>query len=193
MKDYSKGKIYIVRNTINDMVYIGSTIQKLSERMRKHRSDWRAGKRFVTVHKGFTEHGVDNFYIELYENFPCNNVEELRRREGEVQRLFKDKAYNRCIAGRTKKEWCEDNKDDIAAKHQKYYEKNHDKLLAKANKYYDANRDKVLANVKKYREINHEKKAEYNKIYNQKNKENIAARQRENYIKRRENKLIKNK
>ena len=28
------------------------------------------------------ELGVENFYIELIENFPCDTVEELRAREG---------------------------------------------------------------------------------------------------------------
>ncbi len=29
-----------------------------------------------------------NWYIELYENYPCNNREELCKREGEIIRLI---------------------------------------------------------------------------------------------------------
>ena len=36
---YRKGKIYCIRNHINDDIYIGSTKQTLSKRMSKHRSD----------------------------------------------------------------------------------------------------------------------------------------------------------
>jgi predicted GIY-YIG superfamily endonuclease len=37
--DYKNGKIYCIRNKINDDVYIGSTTQPLSQRMAKHRSE----------------------------------------------------------------------------------------------------------------------------------------------------------
>ena len=36
-KDYSQGKIYCIRNTISDEIYIGSTCQSLSQRMAQHR------------------------------------------------------------------------------------------------------------------------------------------------------------
>ena len=34
---YQEGKIYKIYNTINDDIYVGSTTQKLCERMRDHR------------------------------------------------------------------------------------------------------------------------------------------------------------
>ena len=54
--------------------------------------------------------GFDNFYIELIEEHPCENVEQLRRREGEIIREMKP-SLNKEIAGRTGKEWYEDNKE----------------------------------------------------------------------------------
>ena len=33
LKDYTKGKIYCIRNKINDDIFIGSTCQTLSQRM----------------------------------------------------------------------------------------------------------------------------------------------------------------
>ena len=45
--DYKSGKIYCIRNDINDEIYVGSTTQSLSQRMAKHRSDKK--KRIVTV------------------------------------------------------------------------------------------------------------------------------------------------
>ena len=38
MPNYQEGKIYKIYNTINVDLYIGSTTQKLCERMREHRS-----------------------------------------------------------------------------------------------------------------------------------------------------------
>ena len=39
LKDYTKGKIYCVRNKINDDIFIGSTCQTLSQRMTQHRTE----------------------------------------------------------------------------------------------------------------------------------------------------------
>ena len=37
MKDYSKGKIYTIRNkNDNNLIYVGSTIETLTSRMSKH-------------------------------------------------------------------------------------------------------------------------------------------------------------
>ena len=36
-KDYKNGKIYCIRNNINDDIYVGSTTQPLSKRMAWHR------------------------------------------------------------------------------------------------------------------------------------------------------------
>ena len=38
-KDYKNGKIYCIRNNINDDIYVGSTTQPLSKRMALHRQD----------------------------------------------------------------------------------------------------------------------------------------------------------
>ena len=37
MPDYSKGKIYKMLNTIDDEIYVGSTIETLRQRMATHR------------------------------------------------------------------------------------------------------------------------------------------------------------
>ena len=63
--------------------------------------------------------------LELYENYPCNNKKELERREGEIIRQFKaDINYNvinKAIAGRTHKEYTEDNKDKILEQKKQYW------------------------------------------------------------------------
>ena len=38
-RDYTNGKIYCIRNNVDDDIYIGSTTQALSKRMAKHRSN----------------------------------------------------------------------------------------------------------------------------------------------------------
>ena len=78
-----EGKIYKIYNTITDDIYIGSTSQKLCERMRQHRNDYNLNRRFNTsIYKAFREHGIENFFIELIETCPCNGKNELRKTEG---------------------------------------------------------------------------------------------------------------
>jgi hypothetical protein len=60
------------------------------------------------------ETDFNNWYIELYENFPCDNKEQLNKREGEIIREIATLSKN--IAGRTIKEYYEQNKENILEK-----------------------------------------------------------------------------
>ena len=55
------------------------------------------------------ELGLDNFYIELIENYSCNNREELSKREGEIIREYKPD-LNKHIAGTRFRKYPEDNR-----------------------------------------------------------------------------------
>ena len=109
MPNYQEGKIYKIYNTINDEIYVGSTTQKLCERMREHRNRHRNELPNTSVYKAFREHGVDNFFIELIEKCPCNDIEELRRKEGEYMKLLKP-SLNKYLAGRTRQEYRDTHK-----------------------------------------------------------------------------------
>ena len=67
-RNYQNGKIYCVRNSIDDDIYVGSTTQSLSKRMAKHRTEVRnkAHEQYKLYIK-MKELGSDNFYIELLE------------------------------------------------------------------------------------------------------------------------------
>ena len=82
-KDYTKGKIYIIRNSQNDLTYIGSTCQTLAQRMAQHRRDMKYPKRQqYKLYQAMNELGVDAFYIELLEDYPCQKKEELLKKGG---------------------------------------------------------------------------------------------------------------
>ena len=71
-KDYSKGKIYCIRNTVNDDVYIGSTCQNLSQRMAQRRRNLKCGNLGgMKLYDLMTELGNEHFHIELMEEYPC--------------------------------------------------------------------------------------------------------------------------
>ena len=102
-KDYTKGKIYIIRNSENDLTYIGSTCQTLAQRMAQHRKDMKNPKRqHMRLYKTMIELGKDAFYIELLEDYPCQRQEELLKKEGERIREYQSK-LNTVISGRSNK------------------------------------------------------------------------------------------
>lgn len=160
MKDYSKGKIYIIRNNCNNLVYIGSTTQTLSKRMVGHRSIVNCSDNPLYV--AMRELKVKNFYIELLENCSCSNQEELRKREGEFIRQYKSniEGYNVIIAGRNIKEWYNDNKELVLSKSKEYRSKYPEKRKKIEKKYRDSHKELVSQNRKLYHEKNKEHRNE---------------------------------
>lgn len=71
------GRIYIIKNKINDKIYIGQTKVSLKLRFQNHLSASRNGKDYI-IGKAIRKYGEDNFYIELLEE--CT-IEELNNRE----------------------------------------------------------------------------------------------------------------
>ncbi len=85
MPDYQNGKIYPIRcKTDEDLVYIGSTINTLTRRWYNHKQD--SNRKQSEINTIMRDVGIDNFYTELYELYPCNSKLELKKREGEIQR-----------------------------------------------------------------------------------------------------------
>ena len=61
-RDYNNGKIYCIRNHVNDKIYVGSTCQSLSKRMAYHRDDCMKSNRHNTlIYKMMRDLGRDNF------------------------------------------------------------------------------------------------------------------------------------
>jgi hypothetical protein len=114
--DPSHGKIYKLTNVKTDAVYIGSTCQTLEDRFRQHCIKYykwakMKGKK-KREYKGLISYKVfkDGFTsITLVEDYPCNSILELRKREGKAIRDHTS-TVNKKIAGRTKKEWEDERK-----------------------------------------------------------------------------------
>lgn len=71
------GRIYIIRNTVNEKVYIGQTHVSIKLRFQNHLSAARRGLDYV-IGKAIRKYGEDKFYVELLEE--CT-TEELNDRE----------------------------------------------------------------------------------------------------------------
>jgi hypothetical protein len=189
--DYQNGKIYKIVDNTNGNIYVGSTTKKyLSQRLTAH---VKAYKRHLNgKHNYMTSFKIlenKNYDILLIELCPCNSVEELRTRER--YHIETIKCVNKNIAGRSSKEWREDNKEKIKIykednkeqiqKNQKEYQNNNrikisaqrreyrenHKLEEKAlkQKYYEANKEHLKLKAKKYADTNNEKVKEYQKQY----------------------------
>ena len=152
MVNYMDSKIYTIRCRIDEtLIYVGSTTQKLTQRLAKHRSDCKMG-RCYSLYKYIVSDDWREWYIELVQNFPCNSKEELEKREGEVIREIG--TINKRIAGRTKREYYEDNVENLKEKHKEYREGNAEKLKEYKKEHYENNKDKIKENSKKYYEMN---------------------------------------
>ena len=179
--NYNNSKVYKIWSPQGNKIYVGSTTkQYLSQRMTAHRKDynlWKIGKCCLTTsYLLFDEYGLENCFIELLEAKPCSSRDELKQLEGGYIRNLT--CVNKYIAGRTNKEWLDDNKEKVKNQAKEYHEANKEKIKEYQKEYNRVNKDKL----KEYREINKDKIKEKK----QSNQEKINARQRE---RRREKKL----
>ena len=170
-KRYNRGKIYRIVDIGYNKCYIGSTIEDLKQRMAKHRDkykQYKQGKYGKTMSFDlFDEYGVENCKIELIEMFSCNSKMELEAREGYY--IKNEECVNKCIVGRTEKQWREDNKDRL----KQYKEDNRDRILAIKKKHRETHKEEIAVKMKEWREKNKEEIKDYNKQYRLNNIEKI--------------------
>ena len=165
MPDYQQGKIYCLRSHKTDDIYIGSTTRELAVRKSGHKADYKRylkGK-FCYV-SSFELCQYDDVYIELIEDYPCENKAQLLKREGYWMREME--CVNKCIAGRSKNEWRDNNKEFISEK---------------GKIYYEVNKEQISERHRKYRDVNKETISERNRKHYNKNKETINERSRKHY------------
>jgi group I intron endonuclease len=100
-KHFENGRIYCIRNIMNDMIYIGSTTQSLSKRFSVHKSMHKNQKyKNIKLYNAMIEYGIENFYIELIYEIKCNNIEILKKEEQINIRLYNsiNNGYNQRIS-----------------------------------------------------------------------------------------------
>jgi len=209
--NYQNGKVYCVRcDTENDdVVYVGSTVRPLSERMAEHRKSIKQRPHYK-LYQLFARVGVEHFYIELLNNFPCENVEQLHAEEGRLIRLHNtmENGANGNVAGRTSKVYFEEHKDHLLECAKQYRETHKEAISNGKKEWYALNGEAVSERSKAYRdqhkeEVSNEKKdwyarnAEATKAhvrqYADANKEKIAAQKKTYYEANREIKMAKMK
>ena len=146
-KNFNNGKIYQLVNDIDDRVYVGHSTTTLRQRFYSHKQAAKVHPE-RRVYKHMNLMGFEHFRIELIENWPCSNEEELIAREGHWIRqmdTYKN-GLNSNLAGRSGKAYREDNK--IA-------------ICLKTKAWKAANKTKVL----EYRADHKAEQAQYQKAY----------------------------
>ena len=141
---YNNSKIYTIRfKSDNDLIYVGSTTQPLHKRFYSHKSRLNTQKyNHLGLYKKMSELGIHDCYIELYENYNCNSIEELNKREGEIIRAIG--TLNKEIAGRTKTEYDEEYRKNNQDKIKQYRNDNREKIKAQTKQYREENKDKLF-------------------------------------------------
>ena len=151
---YTKGKIYKITDAEYSVCYYGSTVEQLSSRMAKHRCNYLAYKQqrhhFVTVYTIFDKCGIDRCKIELVENYPCNSVEELKKKEGEY--IKNNDCVNKVVPGRGKKEYYSDTRTERIQQHRDWYSNNREVQIQKQREHYQQHKQDILEKFKVYRD-----------------------------------------
>jgi Uri superfamily endonuclease len=132
---YKDGKIYTIKNNQDSsLVYVGSTIHTLEHRLYRHKCDCSKDRCKNWLLYRTINNNWDDWTMSLHSNYPCNDRRELCRREGEVIREIG--TLNCEIAGRTWREWYDDEKEVILKKKKIYYINNREMLKAKCKQNY---------------------------------------------------------
>jgi len=129
MPDYKNGKIYAVRSHQTEQIYIGSTTQSLSTRFAEHKC---RSKTRNCSSKEILQY--PDAYIELIEEYSCDNKEQLNKKEGE--HIRSNNCVNKYIAGQTDKEYRDINREKMIEYQKEYYKQNKILILEQKKEYY---------------------------------------------------------
>ncbi len=150
MPDYKNTKIYTIRwRDDTSLIYVGSTTQKLSQRWTDHKKNAKNPNQHdytMKVYQTMRDKGHDNFYIELYEDFSCDNKEQVAKREGEIIRLIG--TLNKQIAGRTLNQYKEETRE-YKNEYMRQYHTEHKEERSIYNKQYREENKEILKSKKK--------------------------------------------
>jgi hypothetical protein len=133
MPNFANGKIYAIRSHQTEQIYVGSTTQTLAQRFAKHR------RILNTMSKEIIK--FEDCYIELLENYPCADKNELNRREGHFIRTMN--CVNKNIAGRTYAEYYVDNKEHRTEQAKYYYQNNKEQAKQRMKQYREEHKEQI--------------------------------------------------
>ena len=174
-------KIYCKNENIKDC-YVGST-NDLIRRKWTHKckcnninSDRYNIKLYTFIR---ANGGFENFDFIILEQFnTIIDKQDLFKIEGQYIKN-NNSTLNCRLAGRTVKEYYQDNKQKLLEDSKKYYEDNKSEILEKVNNYRKDNKTEIIERKKKYYEQNKEQINEKRKVKYEKNKEQLVEKKKQ--------------
>ena len=140
MVNYQNGKIYKIVCRITGEVYIGSTCEPtLARRLAGHRYNC---KSYGEINRksycsSFSIILRGDYYIELVENYPCSNNDELRKKEREW--------YDTMGSNNAQRPYI--SKDELKAEHRYYLTHynnvNKETIKEQRHKFYNQNKERL--------------------------------------------------
>ena len=117
--DYSQAKVYKITNDFNNDIWIGTTCDTLVKKFSVHKADAiRNFRKNCIIQKLIKEHGFDRFRIQLIEDYPCEDLNQLRQRQGyHIRELHAINKYA------DDKDYYEKNKERVNEHYKEYIQK----------------------------------------------------------------------
>jgi len=174
------GYVYKIISNQTDKCYVGSTINNINERFSKHKSKYKMylNEKYHYV-TSFEIMKYDDAKIILIDEIEFEIKKELHELEGKYIRELN--CVNRCISGRTNKEWIEDNKEHLKEQTKIYREKNKDIINEKQKYYREGNKELMKDKRRIYNEENKDIVKEKRRIYREDNIELFKKKDKKYY------------
>jgi hypothetical protein len=151
----TEGIIYKLEG--GDLVYYGSTTEKIYQRIRHHRSqykDYLEGKRNYQTSYEIIKLGKGKYTITEVERVNFDERIELLKRERWY--IENNECINKNRPSRTSEEWREINKDILKQKEKEYKEMNKDKIRQREKEYREKNKETISQKQKEYKRTHKE-------------------------------------
>ena len=159
---FQDGKVYAIRNSENNEVYVGSTIRTLEARLAGHqKASRRNGQRECRLlNEMIRQVGEDKFTIELLEAYPCDIKRALHVKEREwVERLA---SLNLLVPARTHAERHVLHREENNQRSKTYYYEHREECLERVRLqgpvHRDARREEICLSNAQYRQDHREER-----------------------------------
>jgi len=149
---YKNGKIYEISSNNTNMIYVGSCITSLNNRLLNHKNNKNCSSKYIIE--------CGDYNINLIEDYNCNNKRQLESREQYWIDKYKrggKNVINKRNAYTTKKKRLEQRKQEYIKNietYKKYTNKNREKRSEYKKQYYEKNREKRIEYKREYRFMN---------------------------------------
>lgn len=172
------GRIYKIITTESDEIYIGSSIEPLKERFRRHINNYTLNHIKTCSYYLFEKYGLEKCRIEIIKEYYIVDNNHLRVYETLWYNKFKNNVINKCIPFNPFS-WYRGNKSKILEQQKQYYHDNKKSILEQHKTYREKHKEKIREYKKNY-QVEHKKEiSEKNKNYYQKHREQISEKGRE--------------